>query len=134
MLKINRMHFTKINFGKKNVLSRTGYTGEDGYEIFLPVEIVEKFARSLSSSNLKNNSWIGLAARDFLGSKQGIPLHGHEILRRHISSRSKINVGCIHSIKAVSSGKEFLEKQKISGDYGKVFHYEVRIEEFLARC
>ena len=123
--KINRMHFSKLNFWEKEcIVARTGYTGEDGYEIFLPVEIVEKFARSLSSSNLKNNSWIGLAARDSLRLEAGFPLHGHEI-SEDISPLQARLMWAVAFDKGGFVGKEILEKQKISGGYSKVFHYEV---------
>ena len=74
-----------MQFGKKNFLdyeilvARTGYTGEDGFEIFLPIEVIEKFARLLSSHEPKEFSWIGLAARDSLRLEAGFCLHGHEI-------------------------------------------------------
>ncbi len=58
-------------------LSRSGYTGEDGFEIGLP----EADARSLLATLLADGRamWIGLAARDSLRLEAGLCLHGQDI-------------------------------------------------------
>ncbi|MFH3481807.1 glycine cleavage system aminomethyltransferase GcvT [Xanthobacter variabilis] len=58
-------------------LTRSGYTGEDGFEIALP----EKDARALLSRLLADErvSWVGLAARDSLRLEAGLCLHGNDI-------------------------------------------------------
>jgi aminomethyltransferase len=58
-------------------LSRSGYTGEDGFEIGLP----EADARALVKELLADPSvmWIGLAARDSLRLEAGLCLHGQDI-------------------------------------------------------
>jgi len=58
-------------------LSRSGYTGEDGFEIALP----EGAARDLLRSILADDRvmWIGLAARDSLRLEAGLCLHGQDI-------------------------------------------------------
>jgi aminomethyltransferase len=58
-------------------LSRSGYTGEDGFEIGLP----EADARQLVKQLLADPSvmWIGLAARDSLRLEAGLCLHGQDI-------------------------------------------------------
>lgn len=58
-------------------LSRSGYTGEDGFEIGLP----EADARTLVKELLANPRamWIGLAARDSLRLEAGLCLHGQDI-------------------------------------------------------
>lgn len=57
--------------------SRSGYTGEDGFEIALP----EADARELVGKLLKDDrvQWIGLAARDSLRLEAGLCLHGQDI-------------------------------------------------------
>ena len=58
-------------------LSRSGYTGEDGFEIGLP----EADARALVETLLADAvvAWIGLAARDSLRLEAGLCLHGQDI-------------------------------------------------------
>ncbi|QPC87606.1 glycine cleavage system aminomethyltransferase GcvT [Mesorhizobium sp. NBSH29] len=58
-------------------MSRSGYTGEDGFEIGLPVEEARAFAQKLLSDN--RVMWIGLAARDSLRLEAGLCLHGNDI-------------------------------------------------------
>lgn len=58
-------------------MSRSGYTGEDGFEIGLP----EFQARALATNLLQDErvEWIGLAARDSLRLEAGLCLHGNDI-------------------------------------------------------
>lgn len=58
-------------------MTRSGYTGEDGFEIALP----EKDARDLLRKLLADTQvmWIGLAARDSLRLEAGLCLHGNDI-------------------------------------------------------
>jgi len=57
-------------------ITRSGYTGEDGFEISIPNDIVEEFVKKLIElgSNL-----IGLGARDTLRLEAGLCLYGHDI-------------------------------------------------------
>src|SRR5437899_803600 len=58
-------------------VSRSGYTGEDGFEISVPAEQAETLARAL----LENSDVlpIGLGARDSLRLEAGLCLYGHDI-------------------------------------------------------
>ncbi len=58
-------------------VSRSGYTGEDGFEISIPNDQASAFARRLLS--LPNVAPIGLGARDSLRLEAGMPLYGHDI-------------------------------------------------------
>ncbi len=60
------------------IISRTGYTGEDGFEIFMPSGMTETVYDKLfdKSQILKP---IGLGARDTLRFEVALPLYGHEI-------------------------------------------------------
>lgn len=58
-------------------ISRSGYTGEDGFEISLPAEAAEAFATALlDQPEVKP---IGLGARDSLRLEAGLPLYGHDL-------------------------------------------------------
>jgi aminomethyltransferase len=58
-------------------ISRSGYTGEDGYEISIPASDAERITRLLLAE--KEVLPIGLGARDSLRLEAGLSLYGHEI-------------------------------------------------------
>ena len=63
--------------GVEVLLARTGYTGEDGFEIFVPEEhAVTIWQLLISQPEVKPS---GLAARDTLRLEAGMPLYGHEL-------------------------------------------------------
>ena len=71
---------TTIVAGQRAIVTRTGYTGEDGVEIIVPNEV----ARSIWQSLLANGSGegvlaAGLGARDTLRLEAAMPLYGHEL-------------------------------------------------------
>ena len=59
------------------MVSRSGYTGEDGFEISLPNEALEAFADALCA--MDEVKPIGLGARDSLRLEAGLPLYGHDL-------------------------------------------------------
>jgi aminomethyltransferase len=58
-------------------ISRSGYTGEDGYEIAVPAESAEALAEMLCTHPAVKP--IGLGARDSLRMEAGLPLYGHDL-------------------------------------------------------
>lgn len=58
-------------------VSRSGYTGEDGYEISVPGETADAFARRLLAE--PEVAPVGLGARDSLRLEAGLPLYGNDI-------------------------------------------------------
>ncbi len=63
--------------GVEIYVSRSGYTGEDGFEISLPGPQAEAFARTLLAD--ERVKLIGLGARDSLRLEAGLCLYGHDI-------------------------------------------------------
>jgi aminomethyltransferase len=64
-------------FGTDLIISRSGYTGEDGYEISVPAsEATRVWNLLLSDERVKP---IGLGARDSLRLEAGLPLYGHDL-------------------------------------------------------
>ncbi len=57
-------------------ITRSGYTGEDGFEISIPNELVEDFVKKVVSKGARP---IGLGARDTLRLEAGLCLYGHDI-------------------------------------------------------
>ena len=58
-------------------VSRSGYTGEDGFELSLRAEHAEDLARLLLSH--EDVAPAGLGARDALRLEAGLPLYGHDL-------------------------------------------------------
>ena len=66
--------------GVSMLLGRTGYTGEDGFELYLPADdAVEVWNRILDAGKDDGLLPCGLAARDSLRFEACMPLYGHEI-------------------------------------------------------
>ena len=62
------------------LLSRTGYTGEDGFEIYMPAESTVRIWEALMEAGRADGLVpCGLGARDTLRLEAGMPLYGHEI-------------------------------------------------------
>jgi len=71
--------FKEFDAGENSfILSRTGYTGEFGYEIYLPSEEVGRLWSNLLAHELVEPA--GLGARDTLRLEMGYPLYGHELM------------------------------------------------------
>lgn len=74
---LKKFQFQLLNFhGRKHLISRTGYTGEDGFEILSPYEQTSKLWEEFLS--LKINP-IGLAARNTLRLEMKYPLYGSDM-------------------------------------------------------
>jgi aminomethyltransferase len=87
------------------VVSRTGYTGEDGFEIMLPNALAEQFwNESLALGAVP----CGLGARDTLRLEAAMPLYGHELNEE----TTPLNAGLAWAVKMEKSfiGKEALAK------------------------
>lgn len=63
--------------GSRCLVSRSGYTGEDGFEIAVPADRAEGLARALLANDAV--AAIGLGARDSLRLEAGLCLYGHEL-------------------------------------------------------
>jgi aminomethyltransferase len=72
------MTFRRIDYqGHGLSVSRSGYTGEDGYEILVPKPIAVSFWNTLLADERAKP--IGLGARDSLRLEAGLPLYGHDL-------------------------------------------------------
>ncbi|EDP60737.1 glycine cleavage system aminomethyltransferase GcvT [Vibrio sp. AND4] len=63
--------------GVECIVSRSGYTGEDGYEISVPADKAVELALELTGK--EEVEWIGLGARDSLRLECGLCLYGHDL-------------------------------------------------------
>lgn len=78
---LGRLGYFRVTQGKvcgaDSILSRTGYTGELGYEIYAPSESIERIFELLAADPLVAPA--GLGARDSLRLEMCYPLHGQDI-------------------------------------------------------
>jgi aminomethyltransferase len=71
------MQACKVKYeGHEIFLSRSGYTGEDGFEISVPAAAAAFAKKLLAESEVR---WIGLGARDSLRLEAGLCLYGHDL-------------------------------------------------------
>ncbi len=108
--------------GKNLIVSRTGYTGEDGFEIFLSWNLAEALWEEIIE---KGKSYginaCGLGARDTLRIEMGYPLYGHEIdedkdpFEVGLSSFVKIEKGDFIAKDSLMSAMESGVKKKLLG-------------------
>ncbi len=90
-------------------VTRSGYTGEDGFEIALPLDRAGAFAESLARD--ERVEWIGLAARDSLRLEAGLCLYGNDL----DEETDPISAGLIWAIpKGLRNGGPFIGSQRIA--------------------
>ena len=121
-----KMAFREVELmGGYCLLARTGYTGEDGFEIYCPPDLLSNWAESFRPACLSGEvCWAGLAARDSLRLEAGFPLYGHELSR----DISPLQAGLGWAVKFTKDdfvGKRSLYEEKEGGLPGRVVFYEV---------
>src|SRR3981081_4427954 len=102
------------------VIARTGYTGEDGFELFLPSEeAVGGWDLLLAENRERGLEPCGLGARDVLRLEAGMPLYGHEMTEEITPLQAGLT-GAINVEKPQFIGKDALLAQRDSGDYARI--------------
>jgi aminomethyltransferase len=96
-------------------IARTGYTGEDGFEIMLPNSLVVEFWQQLLEANIAP---IGLGARDTLRLEAGMNLYGADMTENHTPLEANLawTVGWL-PVDRQFIGREVLETQKIQAEH-----------------
>ena len=90
-------------------VTRSGYTGEDGFEIALPLDRASAFAESLARD--ERVEWIGLAARDSLRLEAGLCLYGNDL----DEETDPVSAGLIWAIpKGLRDGGPFIGAQRLA--------------------
>jgi len=95
-------------------VARTGYTGEDGFELFVPSEIGELLWKRLLEAGV---SPAGLGARDTLRLEMGYPLNGSDLSRQHSPLEAALGkfVSLDDPEKPDFLGRQALEAQRTTG-------------------
>lgn len=99
-------------FGE-GMIARTGYTGEDGFEIMVPTAKLDEIWQALMRAGAKHGlEPVGFGARDTLRLEAAMPLYGHE-LRDDISP--------------VEAGLSFFMDWKKTGDTARAVLNQVKV-------
>ncbi|MGH7840375.1 MAG: glycine cleavage system aminomethyltransferase GcvT [Candidatus Binataceae bacterium] len=95
-------------------IARTGYTGEDGFEIFVKAErAAQLFAVLLEAGAADGLEPCGLGARDTLRMEAGLPLYGHELDRE--TSPLEAGLGAFVKFGRGFAGEAALAAQRARG-------------------
>jgi aminomethyltransferase len=112
--------------GIRATVSRTGYTGEDGFEVFVPPQSADKLWLALLASGQSVNLIpCGLGARDTLRLEAAMRLHGNDI--DDTTTVLEADLGWIVGWKKDDFiGAAVLREQKASGPRRKLVGFEMR--------
>ena len=94
------------------VVSRTGYTGEDGFEIYASHEVINEMWDKLLEAGVVP---CGLGCRDTLRFEAGLPLYGHELSDEITPLEAGLGMFAKVKTKAEFIGREALVAQKEAG-------------------
>jgi aminomethyltransferase len=129
LAEIKYYHFREDEVdGVPAIVSRTGYTGEDGFEVYAAADKAEQlWKKILDAGNFGSEDGVlpcGLAARNTLRLEAGMCLYGHEI--DETTTLLEANLGWICKLKKGDFiGRERLLKQKEEGVKRKLVGFEV---------
>jgi len=123
---IKRFWHRLVTFGGEKIrVCRTGYTGEDGFEIYSSPKAAEALAKQILAEGEAHGAKLcGLGARDSLRLEAGLPLYGHELsdsitpLEASLDWTVKLN-------KVDFIGKNALTEQKEKGIPRRVLHFKL---------
>lgn len=123
---IKYYHFTEGEVdGLAAIVSRTGYTGEDGFEVYAAAHNAEQlWTRMLDAGSADGLLACGLAARNTLRLEAAMALYGHEI--DDTTTLLEANLGWICKLnKGEFVGRERLVKQKEEGIKRRLIGFEM---------
>jgi aminomethyltransferase len=111
--------------GVPAILSRTGYTGEDGFELYLdPADAPRVWDRLLEAGKDHGLVPAGLGARDTLRLESGMALYGHEIDDTTTSWEAKLG-WTVKPDKGDFDGRDALLAQKEAGVERRLVGFEI---------
>ncbi|GAB2532282.1 glycine cleavage system aminomethyltransferase GcvT [Brachybacterium huguangmaarense] len=98
--------------GSELLVARTGYTGEDGFELYVPAEHAEELWSRASKAGGEELVPCGLACRDTLRLEAGMPLYGHELGRDVLPAQAGLG-----KVVALTSKGDFVGRAGIENAY-----------------
>ncbi len=112
--------------GVRSIISRTGYTGEDGFEVFIPPQSAERVWNALmEAGNAAGLVPVGLGARDTLRLEAGMHLSGQDIDATTTVLEADLEFIVGWSKPADFIGRAALERQKSGGLTRKLVGFEM---------
>jgi aminomethyltransferase len=121
---LGRFRFAELRVADADALvSRTGYTGADGFEIYLTArDTTSVFEALLSAGEAQGIAPIGLGARDTLRLEAALPLYGHEL----DDETSPLEAGLGRFVKPEGFiGAEAIERRQAAGHSTQLVGFEV---------
>ncbi len=115
----------------RGLLARTGYTGEDGFELFVPMKYYKHvWDAILDAGKAEGVKPIGLGARDSLRFEAKFALYGHEIDANTTPIEAALRWAC--DLDKAFIGRDVLLKQKLEGAKKKLVGFEM-VDQGIAR-
>lgn len=112
--------------GKSTLISRTGYTGEDGFEIYCDAQDAVELWRSILDAGREDGVLpCGLGARDTLRFEAGLPLYGQELSSEITPLEAGLGFAVKLDKQADFIGKDALIQQKEQGLKRKIVGIEM---------
>ena len=105
------------------IVSRTGYTGEDGFEIYAAPDAIRTYWDQLMAANIKP---CGLGCRDTLRFEVGLPLYGDELSESITPIMAGLGI-FVKLDKEEFIGKDALARQKAEGAPKKLVGIELTV-------
>lgn len=123
---LKRFWHMETNFAGGQIrICRTGYTGEDGFEIYVSPQSAEALAKQLiQSGDAFGLKLCGLGARDSLRLEAGLPLYGHELSDEITPLEASLD-WTVKLQKEDFIGKAALSEQKAQGVPRRVIHFKL---------
>ncbi len=112
--------------GVNSIVSRTGYTGEDGFEVYCKNDgALTLWDAVWEAGQKKELRPAGLGARDVLRLEASLPLYGHELSKDLTPLQAGLNRFVALDKQDPFIGQEALQKQKQEGFNRKLFGLEM---------
>ena len=110
--------------GRRAIVSRTGYTGEDGFEVYLPPELAADLADEILEAGEREGVIpAGLGARDTLRLEAGMMLYGNDMDETRTPIEAKLG-WIVKPDKGDFIGRDVLVRQKAEGTVEKIVAFK----------
>lgn len=121
--------------GEPMIVSRTGYTGEMGFELYFrgSVDVATRVAETIFRAGTQHGiAWIGLGARDTLRLEKGYCLYGNDITDD--TNPIEAGLGWITKLaKGSFNGSDVIREIKEAGPSRKLVGFAMRSEKLIPR-